>query len=85
MQVREIFFDWKGNPVFGSMWDRIPLGMDEFETLRDKGTVFSSIGVWSNTSFTLDDPARVGARGTARDEGERVDARRIGRTCRARA
>lgn len=53
VQIREIFYDWRGNPVFGSNWDRIPLGMDEFETLRDKGTVFSSIGAWANTSFTL--------------------------------
>lgn len=74
VQVREIFYDWKGNPVFGSMWDRIPLGMDEFETLRDKCTAFSSLGVWASTSVTLAPP------GGAREElrAVRVSASMLG-------
>jgi putative ABC transport system permease protein len=60
--IREIFHDWKGNPVFGAMWDRIPLGVDEYETLQEKATVFSSVGALAGASLTLDQP------GVAREE-----------------
>jgi putative ABC transport system permease protein len=53
VQIREVFYDWKGNPVFGSMWDRIPLGVDEYEKLQDNATVFSSVGAWTGAGVTL--------------------------------
>jgi hypothetical protein len=74
VQIREIFYDWKGNPVFGSMWDRIPLAVDEFETVRDKGTSFSSVGMWSGASLTLNES------GSAREElrGAKTSASLLG-------
>jgi putative ABC transport system permease protein len=56
VQIREIFFDWKGNPVFGTMWNRVTVGMDEYEKLRDQSTSYSSLGVWSGAGLTLTDP-----------------------------
>jgi predicted permease len=56
VQIRLIFYDWKGNPVFGSMWDRVTVGMDEYEKLRDKSTSYSSLGVWSGSGVYLSDP-----------------------------
>jgi predicted permease len=50
VQVRQIFTKWKGNPVLNYVWDKIPLGVDEFERLRDRNTVFSSVGIWSSRS-----------------------------------
>ena len=36
VQVRQIFPKWRNNPVLDYMWDKIPLGVDEFERLRDR-------------------------------------------------
>ncbi|MFI5312354.1 MAG: ABC transporter permease, partial [Gemmatimonadales bacterium] len=74
VQVQQIFYDWEGNPVFGKMWDRIPLGVDEFEILRDRNTVFSSVGIWNGTVLTLAEPG--GGRQELR--GTRVSASMLG-------
>ena len=58
VQIREVFYAWKDNPVFGKIWNTMPLGMDEFETVRDKGSSFASVGVWSGSDLTL---AQAGA------------------------
>lgn len=50
VQIAQIFTKWKGNPVLNYMWDKIPLGVDEFERLRDRNTVFSSVGIWASRS-----------------------------------
>ncbi|MFI5233527.1 MAG: ABC transporter permease [Gemmatimonadales bacterium] len=56
VQIRLIFYSWKGNPVFGTMWDRVAVGMDEYEKLRDKSTSYSSLGAWSGAGVVLSDP-----------------------------
>lgn len=53
VRVRQVFFDWKDNPVLSFMWDRIPVGMDEYENLRDHSTVFQSVGLWGVRSPLL--------------------------------
>lgn len=59
VRLSQIFTKWKGDPVLGGMWDKIPFGVDEFEKLRDHNTVFESVGVWGNTSFTLSEGGRT--------------------------
>jgi predicted permease len=56
VQIRDVFYNWKGNPVFGTMWDRVTVGMDEYETIRDKSTLYSAVGAWSGASMTLAPP-----------------------------
>jgi len=53
VQVSQIFPKWKGDRVLDRMWNRIPLGVDEFELLRDRNTVFDAVGIWGNYDATL--------------------------------
>src|SRR4051812_8231908 len=53
VQVRQIFPKWRNNPVLDYMWDKIPLGVDEFERLRDRNTVFENVGIWSRDNRLL--------------------------------
>ena len=74
VQIRLIFYNWKGNPVFGTLWDRVTVGMDEYEKLREKGASYSALGVWSGGGVTLSDPS------SGREElrGVRVSASLLG-------
>jgi putative ABC transport system permease protein len=53
VQVNQIFYKWRGDPVLNFMWDRIPFGVDEYELLRDRATAFARVGLWGNTSGVL--------------------------------
>jgi putative ABC transport system permease protein len=53
VQVRQIFPKWRNNPVLDYMWDKIPLGVDEFERLRDRNTSFQNVGIWGRSSRLL--------------------------------
>ena len=53
VQVRQTYLKWRGNPQYQRSWNTVPLAMDEFETLRDRTTVFDGVGIWDNRGLIL--------------------------------
>ncbi|MFI5245679.1 MAG: ABC transporter permease, partial [Gemmatimonadales bacterium] len=53
VQVRGVFFKWRGDPVLDRSWNKVPLGVDEFELLRDRNTMFDGVGIWDVRSKIL--------------------------------
>jgi predicted permease len=58
VRLNQIFTGWKGDAVLGSMWDRVPFSVDEYEKLRDQNTVFERVGIWGSASYGLQTDGR---------------------------